>query len=444
MIGNVSLKTCAVICTLLLGSFSQADPPLPTMPENTKPYRVLKSSISCTSVSNVTNDPAYNAINSTLIIGKNSGSRIFNNDWNLGILTLVSNSKISVSRVDGQSFDAYDRGNTLGTLDPLDPFPRFSGITSISSAEDEGKQRVDIKIGSKTGESATPVSTQFKIVFQDNDNPNTLFVANAVYIDVATLILVVTGTDCNDFIVVGDHPNYGSTTDAKWIYFGKLEGEFNNNVALRPSGVKYDTNVINAIFRGNPTISRIDVNGKAGDDIIRIRDQITQQSVIQGGAGCDNIKGNNNKNTVYGGGAEDQDMYNIIIGGNADDVISGGWGTDYIYGGGGADRLYGSNGDDWIAGGPQDDPIVKGDSGNDHLSGGPGRDRLYGDAGIDYLYIDNLDLTYSLGEKIIPVPTETDAVEATLAVLMQRYWNDGDNSLDVPDTIDELIQTMVK
>ena len=87
-------------------------------------------------------------------------------------------------------------------------------------------------------------------------------------------------------------------------------------------------------------ISRVEVNGHGGDDVIRLNSEtmgglpITKPCVANGGAGSD---------TVFGGYGNDQ-----LDGGSGNDLIFGGPGVDNLVGGAGADRMFGGSGNDRI------------------------------------------------------------------------------------------------
>lgn len=81
--------------------------------------------------------------------------------------------------------------------------------------------------------------------------------------------------------------------------------------------------------------------------------------------------------TIYGS-SENNSLgkiayYNVINGGDGNDILSGGDGNDILYGGNGNDTLSGYGGDD----------ILYGGNGNDTLEGGRGYDTLTGGNGID-------------------------------------------------------------
>ncbi len=82
--------------------------------------------------------------------------------------------------------------------------------------------------------------------------------------------------------------------------------------------------------------------------------------------GEDTIRGDEDNDWLFGGGADDQ-----LIAGTGIDYVDGGAGNDYVDGG---------DGDDVLRGGANDD-VLLGGIGIDQLFGDAGTDRLFGDAG---------------------------------------------------------------
>ncbi len=87
-------------------------------------------------------------------------------------------------------------------------------------------------------------------------------------------------------------------------------------------------------------IDRIVVFGQAGDDVIKLADEIDLDCEIYGGDGNDKL----------GGGMGND----ILIGGDGDDTLVGGLGRDLLIGGRGADKIAGDAGDDILIAGYSD------------------------------------------------------------------------------------------
>ncbi|WP_304441268.1 peroxidase family protein, partial [Kineosporia sp. A_224] len=141
---------------------------------------------------------------------------------------------------------------------------------------------------------------------------------------------------------------------------------------------------------------------------------INGQSVYNGTAGTDRVKGGNDNDTVWGdegddvvdaqGGDDvvlggdgndritDLDGLDILKGGPGDDVIDAGPGGDITMGGDGSDVVNGAAGDNETFAGPGNDfviagqgaDVVWGDGGDDWIQGGSGQDLLQGDHGAPF------------------------------------------------------------
>lgn len=270
--------------------------------------------------------------------------------------------------------------------------------------------------------------------------PNTkLRIVNSVNVDIqSTLGLQITTDGCGDFVGVYDDPNFGTSSDAKRILVGAMLGNLNSGANLTFEGVQYDAQYINALYNGNPSISKIDITTNAGDDIVRVGDTVTQQVNTILGDGNDYMRAGGGKSTVYGGNGNDG-----IVGGVADDSFYGQNGFDVLVGLGGADRITGDADNDIIAGGAGSDFYLKGGLGNDRISGGAGSDLIFGEGGSDTVYRDAADALISTSEQVISVPPNADAVDPLANNLVDNVFNDSfvtDADDDAAlDTIDELI-----
>jgi Bacterial Ig-like domain (group 3)/RTX calcium-binding nonapeptide repeat (4 copies)/NHL repeat len=85
------------------------------------------------------------------------------------------------------------------------------------------------------------------------------------------------------------------------------------------------------------SLSRIVVFGLAGNDDIKVNDEVTVPAWLYGGDGNDRLKG--------GSGPS------LLLGGSGDDLLAGGSNRDILIGGDGADHLVGNGGDDLLIGG---------------------------------------------------------------------------------------------
>jgi uncharacterized delta-60 repeat protein len=100
-----------------------------------------------------------------------------------------------------------------------------------------------------------------------------------------------------------------------------------------------DRDMGNFRIRGaaSSSLSRIVVYGSAGNDDIKLNDEVTIPGWLYGGDGNDRLKGGNGPN--------------VLVGGTGDDFLVGGDNRDLLIGGTGADRLVGNGGDDILLGG---------------------------------------------------------------------------------------------
>lgn len=135
----------------------------------------------------------------------------------------------------------------------------------------------------------------------------------------------------------------------------------------------------------------------AGDDIVSIDNQVDVSVTIFGGAGVDELLGDEAGDLIDGGEGSVDSISGLggndtLLGGPGNDTIDGGDGNDLIFGddslagaGAGNDTLDGNAGADTIDGGNGND-LLTGGADNDFFPGGAptnGADTLQGDAGFD-------------------------------------------------------------
>ncbi|MFM6848968.1 MAG: peroxidase family protein, partial [Terrabacter sp.] len=124
---------------------------------------------------------------------------------------------------------------------------------------------------------------------------------------------------------------------------------------------------------------------------------INGQSVYNGTAAVDRIKGGNDNDTFWGGAGNDvidgQGGDDVVLGGDGDDIITdldgadvpkGGPGNDAIDAGPGDDIPMGNAGQDFINAGANDNETFAG-PGNDFVIAGQGADAVFGDGGDDWI-----------------------------------------------------------
>jgi RTX calcium-binding nonapeptide repeat (4 copies) len=116
---------------------------------------------------------------------------------------------------------------------------------------------------------------------------------------------------------------------------------------------------------------RVTLNGAADDGEAGENDAVLAAWAITGGSGDDTLVGDSHYNVIDGGEGND-----LIRAGAGDDTVSGDWGADRVFGDGGEDLILGFSGNDALFGG----------AGSDHVDGGGGRDAIRGGAGRDALH----------------------------------------------------------
>ncbi len=101
--------------------------------------------------------------------------------------------------------------------------------------------------------------------------------------------------------------------------------------------------------------------------------------------------------TVLGNPVNGDSLDNLLVGGDASDVIRALAGNDTVAGEQGSDRIFGDDGDDVLRGDLNDrspggsvggNDTIYGGAGNDRIGGKAGNDKLYGDAGNDQIWGD--------------------------------------------------------
>jgi len=123
------------------------------------------------------------------------------------------------------------------------------------------------------------------------------------------------------------------------------------------------------------TLSRIEIYGGMGDDVITINTSVDAiPTLLSGGPGRDTLTGGKGNDTILGGFGDD-----LLVGGEGNDIMNGGFGSD----------------------------LVKGGIGNDSIVSTEGDDVILGEAGIDTIYVQ----TTRFGQKVsVDGGTENDTV----------------------------------
>ncbi|UWQ03416.1 M10 family metallopeptidase C-terminal domain-containing protein (plasmid) [Aliiroseovarius crassostreae] len=133
---------------------------------------------------------------------------------------------------------------------------------------------------------------------------------------------------------------------------------------------------------GNDTL-----DGGAGNDTLSGGSDWDQ---LTGGDGNDRVWGGDGRDKAWLGSGNDFFFDNAQAGSNGADTVYGGGGHDKINGGGGNDVFYGDAGNDTLSGGDGDD-VLSGGTDWDQLTGGNGNDRIWAGNGRDKAWMGNGD-----------------------------------------------------
>ena len=159
-------------------------------------------------------------------------------------------------------------------------------------------------------------------------------------------------------------------------------GDDDISASLNGTKLRVMLNGILAEERELALVSRLTINGLAGDDTITMASSVEVPALIYGGDGNDSITGGSGADTIYGNFGNDVIAGGLkrdsILAGLGNDTVTAGDGPDSIYGGDGTDLLRGGKGADYIEGRGKADTIYGG-FGNDAIIGGAGADLIYGE-----------------------------------------------------------------
>ena len=138
---------------------------------------------------------------------------------------------------------------------------------------------------------------------------------------------------------------------------------------------------------------RADLAAAAPIDPTGEGDALSNVEALGGGAGDDELRGDDAANRLSGGGGRDvldgRGGRDDLSGDEADDVLTGGEGDDLLIGGGGADRLNGGAGDDDLA--ADDAAAEAGERGFLSVGADGASDSVAGAAGDDLLDVSRRD-----------------------------------------------------
>ena len=204
-------------------------------------------------------------------------------------------------------------------------------------------------------------------------------------------VVTINGTDGKDKIRLGISKRRvdGEEITDYWSQVSTRDPEYINH---GPDVVRFVVNGMgdrDKIF-GTGVIARRDSGWLSGELNVPMEvDGGTGSDLIVGGEADDILRGNDDRDTIRGGEGND-----YLFGGDGEDLLDGQSGNDCIFGGaakddlfgrGGDDTIFGGGGDDNIRGGPGDDTIC-GDGGGDFIRGAAGEDNLFGGTGNDIIH----------------------------------------------------------
>lgn len=234
----------------------------------------------------------------------------------------------------------------------------------------------------------------------------------------------ITGGAGKDDVWEGARPGDRNIIDLK----GGVDGinySFVWEVKTNESGV-----VINGGFDGGglgDTITNVEhITATELDDSIFVPtgnapDEFGMETHTSGDAGNDKIRGNGQRNEIFGGTGSD-----TLYGGDGNDVIFGN--IQFHTAGGEYDEIDGGKGNDWLYADLEGSGSIRGGEGDDTIFGGESHDTLLGEAGDDRIQ----------GFSETSTPTaDADTLEGG-AGNDTLIGADGDDSMDGGDDIDEL------
>jgi Ca2+-binding RTX toxin-like protein len=168
-------------------------------------------------------------------------------------------------------------------------------------------------------------------------------------------------------------------------------------------------------------ISKVQVFGYGGNDVIKGDSSVMLRLEIVGGDGSDVLQGGALNDSLWGGGEPSYFAEDTLYGlGGHDMLVAASDAPASLWGGDGNDTCFGSNSADLIFGG----------SGNDSLQAGEGNDSCYGEAGYD-------TLSGGSGADLLVGGTEHDKLLGGADADLLR-GNDGNDTLDGQSQGDEL------
>lgn len=198
-----------------------------------------------------------------------------------------------------------------------------------------------------------------------------------------------------------DYTLTARTIEQAWLVggIGMVKGAIDVSVNLAGGGESESETIRQSFTLSSATLLQsfalvkdgaLRVGGSAGNDTIAVGyDTPTTLLAMRNGIG--RVFSTTGISRIIVDGAAGNDTITIIKAGTFRTVVSGGTGNDYLTTGRGRDLLYGGDGNDTLVSGTAADTIY-GDAGNDIINGLSGADSLNGGTGTDTTKLDSADV----------------------------------------------------
>lgn len=198
-----------------------------------------------------------------------------------------------------------------------------------------------------------------------------------------------------------DYTLTARTIEQAWLVagIGMVKGSLDLSATLAGGGESETESISQSMTLSSATLLQsfalvkdgaLRVGGSAGNDTIAVGYD-TENTLLAMRNGIGRVFSTSGISRIIVDGAAGNDTITVTKAGTFRTVVSGGAGNDYITTGRGRDLLYGGDGNDTLVSGTAADTIF-GDNGNDVLNGLSGADSLNGGAGTDTTKADSADV----------------------------------------------------
>ena len=128
-------------------------------------------------------------------------------------------------------------------------------------------------------------------------------------------------------------------------------------IVLRPNTRGRVLVMVNGFQESFSSVGRVVVQGRLGNDVVRVMGTFAKPVELHGGEGDDVLEAGPRADSVFGEEGDD-----VLRGATGNDVLVGGLGNDRLLGQAGRDLMIGGDGIDRLEGGDGDDLLVAGPS----------------------------------------------------------------------------------